>query len=491
MSLSATLSNAGSSLYVSGERTSVVSRNISNAEKAYYTRKSVEVVTIPGSGVRTSGVVRAENPVLFKQVLSSSSQSATYQAQVETLDFLDSTINDVELDASPAALINKFLSALQSYSAQPQSELASKAAVRSATDLATGLNTAATTVRKARNEADAGVQASVDRVNSLLDQFQTVNDYIVKGTLSGSDVTDYMDQRDEILANLSNEMGVRTVTRQNNDMAIYTDSGVTLFDRSPREVEFVSSGNLAPGVVGNAVYIDGVAVTGSTATMPLQTGRIVGLVQARDDISLAYEAQIDEMARVLVKAFSESDQTGGGAPDVPGLFTYQGATGVPPDGVLISGLAAAIRVNPNVDPDKGGVATRLRDGGISDPSAAEYVYNTNGNASYTNRIDELINKMGANYAFDPATKLTNGASLTDYSASSVGWLQEQRKVAEDGYQYQSTLYQRSFESYTRITGVNLDEELSLMLELERSYQTSSKLISVVDSMYSALIGAIR
>ncbi|HEX2841754.1 flagellar hook-associated protein FlgK [Hyphomicrobium sp.] len=491
MSLSATLSNASSSLYVAGERTSVVSRNIANAEKAYYSRKSVEVVTIPGSGVRTSGVVRAESPVLFRQVLSSSSSTATYQAQVETLDFLDSTINDVELDASPAALINKFLSALQNYSAQPQSELASKAAVRSAADLANGLNSAASTVRKARTEADSGVQASVDRVNSLLDQFQTVNDYIVKGTLSGSDVTDYMDQRDEILANLSNEVGIRTVSRGNNDMAVYTDSGVTLFDRVPRKLEFVGSGNMTPGLPGNAVYIDGVPVTGANATMPLQSGRIVGLVQARDDISLSYEAQIDEMARVLVTAFAESDQTGGGGPDVPGLFTYTGASGIPPDGVLISGLASALRVNPNVDPDKGGVATRLRDGGISDPLSPQYVYNTDGSASYTNRIDELINKMGANYTFDPAAKLTSDASLTDYSATSVGWLEEQRKVADDGLQYQSTLYQRSFDSFTRITGVNLDEELSLMLELERSFQTSSKLISVVDSMYSALIGAIR
>lgn len=491
MSLSATLSNASSSLYVAGERTSVVSRNIANAEKPYYTRKSVEVVTVPGSGVRTSGVVRAENPVLFRQVLSSSSSSATYQALTESLNFLDATVNDVELDASPAALINKFLSALQNYSAQPQSDLAAKAAVRSAADLANGLNSAATTVRQVRNEADAGIKASVDRVNSLLDQFQTVNNYIVKGTLSGSDVTDYMDQRDEILASLSNETGIRTVTRANNDMAIYTDSGVTLFDRSPREVEFNSAGNLAPGVAGNAVFIDGVAVTGPTATMPLQNGRIVGLVQARDDISLSYEAQLDEMARVLVTAFSESDQTGGGAPDVPGLFTYQGATGVPPNGVLISGLAAAIRVNPNVNPDAGGVATRLRDGGISDPSMAAYVYNTDGTASYTDRLDELIGKLGTPYTYDPATKITTGATLTDYSSASVGWLEEQRKVAENGYDYQSTLFQRSSESLSRITGVNLDEELSLMLELERSFQTSSKLISVVDSMYTALIGALR
>jgi flagellar hook-associated protein 1 FlgK len=489
MSLSASLSTASSSLFVSGDQTSVVSRNIANADKAYYTRKSVEVITIPGSGVRTSGITRAEQPVLFRQILSSTSAAATHSAVVDSLDLLNATVNDVELDASPAALINKLLNSLQSYSAQPQSKLAADAAVRDARNLSDGLNTAAATVQQVRNDADTGIQASVDRVNSLLAQFETVNDQIVRGTVTGSDVTDFQDQRDQILASLSNEVGIRTVARENNDMGIYTDSGVTLFDKSPRAVVFDRTANLSPGIAGNAVYIDGVPVTGANATMPLQSGRIVGLVQARDDLSLAYEAQLDEMARVLVTAFAESDQVGGG-PDVPGLFTYGGATGIPPDGVLISGLAKAIRVNPNVDPDQGGSATLLRDGAISDPLDTNYVYNTDGSASYTDRIDELIEKMNADYTYDGAAKLATGGMLANYSSTSVAWLQEARKVSDDAYQYQNTLNQRSFESYSKLTGVNLDEELSLMLELERSFSTSSKLITVVDEMYRALIGAI-
>ena len=47
-------------------------------------------------------------------------------------------------------------------------------------------------------------------------------------------MTDDLDQRDQILASISEEIGIRTVTRANNDMAIYTDSGVTLFDTSVR-----------------------------------------------------------------------------------------------------------------------------------------------------------------------------------------------------------------------------------------------------------------
>ena len=86
--------------------------------------------------------------------------------------------------------------------------------------------------------------------------------------------------------------------------------------------------------------------------------------------------------------------------------------------------------------------------------------------------------------------MMTGPFLRMGTGVSAGWLQEGRKVADDSYQYQSTLYNRSFESFTRTTGVNLDEELSLMLEIERSFQTSSKLISVIDSMYSALLGAV-
>lgn len=488
MSLSASLSTANSSLFVTGERTSVISRNIANADRAFYSRKSVSVVTIPGSGVKSSQVVRAEQPVLFRSVLTSSAAAATHGARLDALNFLNATVNDVELGGSPSALVASFSNAMQSYSAQPHSQLAAEAAVRAARNLSDGLNSAAKTVQQVRNESETGIQASIDRINSLLADFKTTNDMIVKGTVMGSDITDYLDQRDEILANLSNEIGIRTVTRENNDMVIYTDGGVTLFEKSPRKVEFDRTVNLTPGMPGNAVFIDGVPVTGANATMPLQTGRLVGLVAARDDISLTYQAQLDEMARVLITAFAESDQSGGGGPDLTGLFTWPGAPAIPAAGTHVPGLAGNIKVNAAVDPDQGGNAVLLRDGGIN---GLDYVYNANNEASFTDRIDALISGMNDTYAFAPEAKLAAGASIGTFASFSAAWLQEARKVADDGYAYQSTLFQRSYESFSNLTGVNLEEELALMLDLERSYQTSSKLISVVDSMHNALLAAIR
>lgn len=488
MSLSASLSTANSSLFVTGERTAIISRNIANADRPFYSKKSVSVVTIPGSGVKSSQVVRAEQPVLFRKVLTSSSAAATHGARLDALNYLNSTINDVELGGSPSALINSFSNAMQSYSAQPHSLLAAEAAARSARDLADGLNNAAKTIQQVRNESETGIQASVDRINSLLEQFKTTNDTIVKGTAAGSDVTDYLDMRDEILANLSNELGIRTVTRENNDMVIYTDGGVTLFEKSPRKVEFDRTVNLTPGMPGNAIFIDGVPVTGANATMPLQTGRLVGLVDARDNITLTYQAQLDEMARVLITAFAEADQSGGGGADMTGLFTWSGSPAVPAAGTLIPGLAGSIKVNPLVDPDVGGNAVLLRDGGIN---GANYGYNAGGDASFTDRLDGLLGAMSETYAFAPEAKLSAGTTMGTFASSSAAWLQEARKVADDSYAYQSTLFQRSYESFSNLTGVNLEEELALMLDLERSFQTSSKLVGVVDTMYNALLAAIR
>ena len=107
-------------------------------------------------------------------------------------------------------------------------------------------------------QADADIAGSVDRVNTLLAQFETVNAEIVKGTRQGADVTDYLDQRDQILAGIAEEVGVRTVTRADNDMAVYTDSGVTLFDVRPRTVSFDRTLLFMPTTSGNAVYVDGV-----------------------------------------------------------------------------------------------------------------------------------------------------------------------------------------------------------------------------------------
>ncbi len=94
---------------------------------------------------------------------------------------------------------------------------------------------------------------SVATVNSLLSQFQQVNTAIVNGTATGADVTDAQDQRNTILQSLSQQIGVTTSTASNNSMSIYTDSGVTLFDTTPRSVAMAATTTYTASATGAAV----------------------------------------------------------------------------------------------------------------------------------------------------------------------------------------------------------------------------------------------
>jgi flagellar hook-associated protein 1 FlgK len=434
-------------------------------------------------------VTRVVNVALFNNVLSSTSGAAGQNAIVAALEQLEQTVNDTELNASPAALVQVLADAIQQYTAAPNNTAHAQSAVAAARNLAAALNSATDLVQGVRAQADADIASSVENLNTLLSRFEALNTEIVKGTRNGADVTDYLDQRDQILREISAETGIRTATRANNDMAIYTDSGVTLFDVSARPVTFQRTLTYGAATTGNAVYADGVPITGSSATMGVRSGRISGLVQVRDEVAVTYQSQLDEIARGLVAAFAESDQSAVPAlPDVAGLFTWSGAPALPAAGNISPGLAGVIAVNALVDPDQGGDATLLRDGGIN---GAAYLYNASGVAAYTDRLQELLDKMSAPQAFDPAAQLSTSASLGSFASSSAAWLEEARRTAGDEAEYRETVLNRSAESLNKVTGVNLDEEMTLMLELERTYQASSKLISTIDSMLGTLLASVR
>lgn len=490
MTLSIGLDAALSALSTTADQTSLVARNVARAGEPGASRKIANVVTTAGGGIRLASVTRAANTALYDKLLGATADSAAQKAIVDALDRLDRTVNDPELDASPAALVGKFADALHTYAISPQDAAAARSAVAAAVDLAQALNDATATVQQLRTEADADMAASVDSLNALLARFETVNTEIVKGTRRGADVTDFLDERDQILTGISAEVGVRTLTRGDNDMAVYTDSGVTLFDVSARAVTFERTYSFSATTSGNAVYADGVPITGNTGRMLAGTGRLTGLAEVRDSLAPTYQSQLDEIARGLITAFAESDQSATPTlPDVPGLFTYAGAPAMPAGGTVLPGLAGTIEVNANADPARGGDATRLRDGGISNPGNPAYVYNATGAAGFSQRLEQLVDGLGAQQAFDASTGLAATATLTGFSASSVAWLQEARKTADADSSYKTALLERASDALTKVTGINLDEEMTLLLELERSYQASTRLVTTIDNMLAALLQA--
>jgi flagellar hook-associated protein 1 FlgK len=486
MSLSVGLDVALSGLSTAAERTAITSRNVARASDAGATRKIANITTTSGGGVHVASVTRAANSALLDRLLSASSASAGQDAVVASLDRLDETVADPEFDASPAAMIRKLNDAIQQYAVAPQDPVRAQSAIAAAQNLAESLNSATRTVQDVRMQADASMAGSVNNLNTLLARFEAVNTEIVKGTRSGADVTDLLDQRDALLRGMSEEVGIRTVERDNGDMAVFTDSGVTLFDVTARAVTFDRTMLYAADTIGNPVYVDGVPIAGGAGVMLAGSGRLTGLAAVRDNITITYQNQLDEIARGLVEAFAESDQSAAPSlPDAPGLFTYPGAPAMPTSGTLLVGLAGSISINPNVDPNQGGNPALLRDGGIAGDPA--YVYNTTGGSAYADRLNQYVSQLSQARTFDPAAQVTSNAPLGGFASSSGAWLAETRKTATNSANYATTLLERSSDALSRETGINMDDEMTSLLELERAYQASTRLITTIDNMLKSLL----
>jgi flagellar hook-associated protein 1 len=499
MSLSTAFNVISSSFAVNSAQTAVVSNNIANANTPGYSREIANVVTNSYGGADVASVTREANAALLEQVSNSTSQAATQQAISDGLATLAQTVDDSssasstsgadQNGASPSAMLANLQSALTTYEDSPTSSSAAEAAVSAASDLASSLNSGSAAVDQAREQADQNMAASVSTINSLLSQFTAANNAVVTGLQTGANVASAEDTRDSIVTQLAQQIGVSTVTAANGSESIYTDSGVTLFQDTPRVVSFTPTPTLVDGASGAPVTVDGVPITGANAPMPIQSGALAGYAALRDTLAPEYQAQLDQIAGGLINAFAESDQSATPTlPSLPGLFTTPGATSLPSMNAT-TGLAAAIEVNSNVDPSQGGNPSLLRDGGISDPGNPAYTYNTTGSASYTGRIQELAGEISAIQSFDPSAGLGSSSSLADYANASVSWLQGQNQEASDSSSYQNALATQATSALSNATGVNLDAEMTNMLNLENSYASTAKLLTTVNSMFSAVLDA--
>lgn len=488
MGLSSTLNIAQSALNTNAALTTLLSRNVAGVNDPAYTRKTANLTTdLSGAAILVS-ISRESDDTLFGHVLTANSDAAATQALSDGLDRIETTVNLTASAAttsptttSPAALLGKFTSALESYESTPDNTAAGQGAVTAANALAASLKAASSTVQGVRAQADSDMAAAVGDVNSLLAQFQTVNDAIVRASGSTDDITDQLDARDKILGALSKDMGITTVSGPKGGMSLYTDGGATLFQGSARTVTFTPTPIYTAGTVGGTVSVDGVPVTGSSSVMPLKSGKIAGLATLRDQTAVGYQDQLDQIAGGLVDAFTETKPDGTGA--VQGLFTGIAS------GTGVTGLAASISVNANADPSRGGSVTRLRDGGIGSPGVADYNTNTTGAAAYSAHLTGLVTSLTANRTFSSTSGGVPQGSVADYAASSVSWLEVTRQNASDDANDKGTVATQTAAGLSSETGVNLDDQLSKMLDLEHSYQASAELISTVNNMFSALFSA--
>jgi len=487
MSLTSALNTAQSSLSNYATQTGVVSRNIANASDPDYSRRDA-VLTNSLIGAQGVSIQRAQDMALFVRSITDTSTSSAQETLLDGLTDLKTILGGNDYETSPAVLIATMRDTLATFAAKPGEATLAQTAIADAVSVANGLQDASKAVQTVRYEADKEIGQQVDALNELLARFETNNNKVFSGTQTGKDVSAELDERDSLLKQISSIIGVTQITRSGNDMALYTSDGVTLFETVARPVEFETSSGYSASLDGNQVFVDGVPLAAGQGASTTGRGSLQSLLQIRDEYAPEMQDQLDEIARALVVSFAESDQSASALPDLAGLFTWSGGPTVPTGATIVPGIAATLTVNPALVQSLGGDPLLLRDGGIN---GAAYISNSTAATGYSSLLDSYGQALDEPMAFDAAAGLSTSTDLLGFAADSIGWLELNRSDAASSAESREASLFRSVEALSNITGVSLDEEMSMLLELEQSYKASARLMTAVDEMLTALLAVAR
>ncbi|GAK70229.1 flagellar hook-associated protein FlgK [Agrobacterium rubi TR3 = NBRC 13261] len=480
MSLASALNTTKATLSNTALQSGVVSNNISNASSTDYNRRAAVTTTNTSTGAMTVKIERVEDAALLKQSLAAASDDAGKQAFLDGMNSLSVVLGGQDYTAAPSTYLSALQNALQTYAASPSDVTLASAAISSASDVANSLNTASAAVQQLRGDADTEIATTVGKLNQLLSDFETANNAVKAATAAGGDPNNALDQRDGLLKQISSIVGISTTVRSNNDMVIYTSDGTTLFETNPRQVSFDAQAAYDATSTGSRIYIDGVAIKTGAGSNTSSKGSLPALLQLRDEVYPTYQTQLDEIARSVMKTFAETD---GNGDSVAGLFTTRDGSVVDFDAdpaTAIPGLAGLITVSA----DATATPVKLRDGSIAGDSP-----NTENSSGYSDLLYKYAAGLNAQMDFDPAAGISTNVSLLSFATDSAGFVEEYRSNATSAAESTSAMLNKSKEAYSNSTGVNLDEELIQMLDIEQSYKAAAKLMSTIDDLLKTLMEA--
>ena len=215
----------------------VTGNNIANANTPGYSRQQiVQTSNIPqgtgagffGQGVHVQTVKRLYNDFLTSQVNQAQTQSSylsTYSTQINQIDNL---LGNSGLGLAPA--IQGFFSAVQGVANNPSS-VPSRQAMLSASQamVSTFQNIDAQLVSQ-RTGVNSQITNSVALVNSYAQQIAQLNQTILaaQGAANGQPPNDLLDQRDQLVAQLSKEIQTTVVKQSDGTYNVLIGNGQSL-----------------------------------------------------------------------------------------------------------------------------------------------------------------------------------------------------------------------------------------------------------------------
>ena len=207
-------------LYVSRSGLDTTSHNVSNKNTEGYTRQLIQQrATRPislktgkgmlGTGAEVYGIKQMRDEYLDRKYRSEKSSYGEYSAKSSSLHQLETMINSAS-EKNFSSSLGSFFDAMQTLSTNPSDEAYLTVARQKAVDYTKYFNDAAQRLISYQEDLNYNVKATVDEINNIATQIQSVNHQIYKLEMDGSAANDLRDKRNLLVDELSELINVET-----------------------------------------------------------------------------------------------------------------------------------------------------------------------------------------------------------------------------------------------------------------------------------------
>jgi flagellar hook-associated protein 1 len=325
MSLSSALSIAMSGLSANQVGLSIVSSNVANASTPGFASESVNLVEQGaggvGTGVQVAGINRALDTFVQSQLRTETSGDGFADQTSSVLQQLQNVYGTPGGQGTLETAFSNLTTAVQGLQANSGAASAQSAIVTAAQNMAQVLNSTTQGIQGLRTNVQQDIATSVSSANADMTQIANLNTQLQGLSPTDPSAATLEDQRDTAINQLAQLMGINVTTGGNNQVTIYTNTGVQLVGTQASTLSFNGPSTLgASNLYSTNPTQNGVGTitltspSGATvdmnATNSITSGQIGADLQLRDTTLVQAQNQVDQLAATMSSALSDTTTAG-------------------------------------------------------------------------------------------------------------------------------------------------------------------------------------
>jgi len=461
------LGTAGGALKAFQSALDVTQNNVTNSNTPDYAKQIPILDSLsfqPQNGLMggvTEHTADTRNSFADTAVRQQTSLLGQFQQLQTSLAPLQNVFDVSAASPIPSAL-NQLFQSFSNWSTSPGDATAQTAVLNAASQVAGAFQQAATQLASIRTSTDNDIQSTVTQINQDAKLIQSYNATIAKESSPDPGLEAQLNSALESLSNLAN---VQVIRGNSNTVTVLLGGQTPLVIGEQMNALQVqpenTAGALNPNGAPNTQILDS---SGNDVTAQITSGSLAGLLSVRNNLlpSLAGGADQNGDLNVLAKGLADAVnnlQAQGSTISTPPfqagapLFAY--------DPTSATDSAATLVVNPSI------TASQLAPVQTGPPVVS------NGNA---------LSLAGLG-----STSQINGLNFTQYFGSLVSRVGNAAAAADTQTTAQQSLVAQAQNLRQQLSGVSLDEEAIRLVQLQRSYQAASRIVSVVDQLAQTLL----